>query len=102
MGGRLLDGDAEARRDTLFHAEPDGDVSVEARQDVEPVIELARAEHNAGAGRWNDLNKVASIPAVVYEDLVRRGITRDQKAFRRWLDDPDNRAFRTRPGRLSK
>jgi hypothetical protein len=46
------------------------------------------------------MDRVASIPMGVYMELDAKGIARDEKAFARWLDDPDQRAFRTRPGRL--
>ena len=39
--------------------------------------------------------KVASIPLVVWNDLQKKGITRDKAAFKRWLNDPDNKFFRT-------
>jgi len=36
----------------------------------------------------------------IYMDLVSKGITRTEKDFKKWLNDPDNRFFRTRPGRV--
>jgi len=42
--------------------------------------------------------RVASIPLNVYYDLKRRGIADDPKAMKKWLNDPDNRVFRTREG----
>jgi hypothetical protein len=33
-------------------------------------------------------------------ELKQQGIIDDPKALRRWLNDPDNRYFRTRPGRV--
>jgi hypothetical protein len=37
---------------------------------------------------------------VIWEDLVRKGIANDTKKLKAWLNDPDNRAFRTRLGRV--
>jgi hypothetical protein len=50
-------------------------------------------------------NKIASVPLVVIDDLNKKGIMRgfhvvDQARFKEWLNNPDNRAFRTRPGRV--
>jgi len=42
--------------------------------------------------------KVASIPMNIYFDLKQRGILNDQKKMKQWLNDPDNKYFRTRPG----
>jgi hypothetical protein len=48
-------------------------------------------------------NKVASIPMTVIDDLNKVGIMRgfailDDKRFAAWLNDPMNRAWRTRTG----
>jgi len=48
-------------------------------------------------------NKVASIPMTVIDDLNKAGIMRgfavlDEKRFAAWLNDPMNRAWRTRTG----
>jgi hypothetical protein len=50
-------------------------------------------------------NKVASIPLTVIDDLNAKGIMRgfavvDEKKFKEFLNSPDNRFFRTRPGRV--
>ena len=49
--------------------------------------------------------KIASLPMVVIDDLNKKGIMRgfavmDQKRFKAFLNDPDNRFFRTRPGEV--
>jgi hypothetical protein len=46
--------------------------------------------------------KIAEIPSVIYYDLLKKfGQPRDNmKAWKRWLNDPDNRAFRTTGGRV--
>jgi len=48
-------------------------------------------------------NKVASIPLTVIDDLNKIGIMRgfhvvDEKRFKAWLNNSDNRVFRTRTG----
>jgi hypothetical protein len=48
-------------------------------------------------------NKVASIPLTVIDDLNKQGIMRgyavlDEKRFALFLNDPMNRAWRTRTG----
>jgi hypothetical protein len=48
--------------------------------------------------KWGDMSRVASIPLSVYYDLKRRGIADDPVALRKWLNDGDNRVFRTREG----
>jgi hypothetical protein len=61
-----------------------------ASADFDPYV--ARQAH-AGMVR------VARIPAVVVMQLREAGIWRDPKALDRWLDQPENRHFRTDGGR---
>lgn len=82
-------------------------LTIYREEDVTELVERNRALYNSYDGRrarWKNpaMNWVASIPPTVYLDLMRKGILQDKKAFDRWLDDPDNQAFRTRPGLLSR
>lgn len=75
--------------------------TIETVQDVEGVLELNRAEYNATdeRARYKDgAHRVACIPMVVLQDLRKRGIADDPARMRAWLNDPENRYFRTRPG----
>jgi len=73
--------------------------------DTDPALNLARFWH------WDDEKEqavietrqdvtVASIPLNVYYDLKQKGIIDDAKAFKRWLNDSENRFFRTKPGKV--
>lgn len=76
---------------------------LETTQDAGELAELNRAlrnEFDERAGWKGEFHRVASIPLTVYHELEKAGVTRDQAAFKRWLNDPDNRVFRTRPGRV--
>ena len=89
-------------------ADGDGGLIIKTSQDVSAILEQNRAEYNAHDERskWSDHlfgNKVASIPLTVIDDLNKSGIMRgfhvvDQKRFTSWLNDSENRFFRTRPG----
>jgi hypothetical protein len=76
----------------------------ETIHDVEPILEANKLFMNDvdERARYGEMDRVASIPLDIYLELDRKGIAKDPVAFKRWLDDPDNRAFRTRPGRLSR
>lgn len=101
MRTRLFDVDSDLGMVQLWHSNRDGEVTIETRYDVEPVVDLAKAEYNSTdeRARWKDLQRVARIPMPLVFQLQEKGIgPRDQKAFKKWLNDPDNRVFRTRPG----
>ena len=99
---RVLSRDPASRTTHVFHYNAENDEScIEVIQDVEDLIVQNRRSFNDSDGsRWGDGKIVASIPLNVYEQLRKQGITRDRKAMKRWLEDRDNRAFRTRPGKV--
>ena len=69
-------------------------------QDVTEIIRQNRAEQNAqncGFQKAPVFRRVASIPVAVVDIAAAQGldILNDQGAMRKFLNDPDNRAFRT-------
>ena len=95
-------------RQTAVHADGEGGIVIQTRQDVSDIVEQNKKEYNSydEKARWSDQlfgNKVASIPMTVIDDLNKVGIMRgfailDEKRFAAWLNDPMNRAWRTRTG----
>jgi hypothetical protein len=65
-------------------------------QDTRPIVESAKAiaSHFDPLVR-RDTVHVARIPMVIWQNLQRLGITKDEAALNRWLNDPDNCVFRT-------
>jgi len=67
-------------------------------QNTRPIVESAKAlASNFDKHRPNPdgITHVARIPMVIWQQLQKLGITRDQKALNAWLDERDNRVFRT-------
>lgn len=90
-----------------FHYDPDTDgFAIETVADVEPLIEMNKYLSNNAPLRWGEWSHVASLPSVIVTDLINQGIlagpgkVADQARFTKWLNDRDNRLFRTRHGRL--
>lgn len=109
MSKRLFSRDNVLGLTRYFHWNEEKDqFAIETVQDdVSPIIEANKAEFNMTDERARfgenvtGMHRVASIPLAIYEKLVVDGIAKDPKALARWLDHPDNRVFRTRPGKLS-
>ena len=80
----------------------DDTVKIATSQDVTKIVEANKRARNEidRHHKFGEWSKVASIPLTVLYDLKRRGIADDPAAFKRWLNDPDNRAFRTRDARI--
>lgn len=86
---------------SIWHYDDATDTAfIEKRQDVTEIIDNNKRQFNEDHGRYGEWNKVASIPLNVYYDLKQKGIVDDPVAMKKWLNDPDNRFFRTRPGRV--
>ena len=93
-------------KESNFH-DVDGGYVIETKQDITGILESNKAQFNAidEKAKWGEWTKVASIPNVVVDELNKQGIMRgyavlDEKRFRIFLNDPDNRFFRTRPGQV--
>jgi len=87
-----------------------GGLLIKHSTDLTDFIEHTKAQFNDNSGTtgWGDnpidrKNKIASLPTEIINELNTKGIMRgyyiiDQKAMKKWLNDPDNRVFRTRGG----
>ena len=73
---------------------------IQTEQRMDEIVEANKQAYNNAPDRWGDFTRVASVPIAVYFDLKKKGIADDDAAMKRWLEDPDNRFFRTRPGNL--
>lgn len=88
---------------TTWHFFDDDTFTIEKTQDAEHILEHNLLLRNATPETWEGEGhgvRVAQLPLVVWQDLKNRGIIDDDKKFRAWLNDRDNRYFRTRDGRV--
>lgn len=76
----------------------DGEVGFYTEQDCEPVMELARDLADLPAGK--DLRHVAEVPLVFVDQAIREGWYHDAAAWKRFLNDPQYRAFRVHGGQV--
>jgi hypothetical protein len=99
---RLISKDPEFGISNYYVSDPmEGKFRFVTEQDCTPIVEKAKAQFNSTDERakWGEWAKVATIPLSVFHSLKKSGVANDQKKFKAWLNNPDNRAFRTRPGR---
>lgn len=85
----------------------DGGIYFQSEQQVSDLVDENKGNYAAvdEHARWggdgdNWGRRVASIPLVLWFELEKQGITKDEKALKKWLNDNENRFFRTRPGRV--
>lgn len=107
----VLESDPLTRSSLIFHdLDPSkGDKFVlEDRQDVTELLEDNKRSYNSydqRARHKGTFHRYAEIPMNLFMEMWAQGRFRGTKLSRedaRWLDDPDNKAFRTRPGSLSR
>lgn len=102
---RLLSSDVD-RREWYWSNTETGDVALQTEWLLDPILEQAKARYNQFDERANwkgDMHHVAWLPqsVVEYEWRVnRRRVLTDKDFIRHWVNQPENRAFRTRPGRI--
>jgi hypothetical protein len=69
--------------------------------DVTQLLERNKRLYNDAPTHWKgDLHDIAGLHPIMRQKLEREGILHDKKAYARWLNDSDNRAWRTRPGKV--
>lgn len=104
---RLFDHDPLTGITEYFHYDPETEgFVIQTQQDLEYHIEATKSLQNDATGRYGELTRIASIPAVIVMQLAQQGILSaggailDDKRFRAWLNDRDSRVFRTKLGRV--
>ena len=105
MTKRILDYDPVTGTTQWFHYDSAADqYALETTQDVTKIVERNKALFRQVDERANwkgDQHHVASIPMSVYHELAKISNNfKDQRVVRRFLNNPDNRVFRTRPGEV--
>jgi hypothetical protein len=104
MAKTFFDHNADFGITQWFSQSTDGkEFTIQTTQEVSPYLEAAKKSYNTFDERtpWKgDMHKVAKIPIDLFFKLKKQGVTDDPAKFKRWLNDSENRYFRTRPGRV--
>ena len=80
-------------------------VSSQNDKDIKDVIDINNRDkfdtrHDQYKGDSQFSHRVARIPLVLVEQMMREGIWGDQERMRVWLNDPENAPFRTTKGKV--
>ena len=90
----------------------DGTATIDTYQDVEPIIEKNKQDlinygdklsFGKASGMKTGGVTVASIPTTIWELWMKAtngAIQKDEKLLKKYLNDPDNKYFRTTPTRI--
>lgn len=104
MDKRFLGRSGEASYDVFHYDQMSDETFVETVQDVEGIIEQNKRDFNDAPTTFRrdgvEFHHTARIPEVIANELMRQGILQDPVRLKKWLNDPDNRFMRTKPGHL--
>ena len=83
----------------------DNKLVVESIQDTAPILESNKFERKEFDAKFNSdqkynrgFTKVATIPNIIFDKLMRDVTWYDKEAMKKWLNEPDNKSFRTGGG----
>lgn len=101
-GFALFDWDKATGRTVWYRENGDGTTTWRTDYPVEQVLKLNAEQRNIARPDWKgDYHQVASIPLnVFYDKLGQAAAEQDMNYVSKWLNDSDNRAFRTKDGKL--
>ena len=88
--------DRQGRSEEVFHPGQDGDFAIETREDVEPLIEVAKDLSDLQPSK--EMRHAAIIPQFVLDQALREDWGKDD--WRNWANNHDNQVFRTWKGKL--
>ena len=105
---RYLYSDPRTRKEVAMHQNSDGSVYIEQQQEFGDLLKINKQmanDYSPGSMLGNTqrhVQHVAEIPNVVYNHLLEKfGPMRENpKAWKQWLNDQENRAFRTGGGHI--
>lgn len=105
---RYLYTDPRTRKEVSLHQNNDGSTYVEQKQEFGDLLKLNKQmanDYRPGSligDTQRHTQHVAEIPNVIYNHLVEKfgPIRENPKAWKAWLNDSENQAFRTGGGNL--
>lgn len=74
--------------------------AAEIIEDCEPYLDAVKEERENMDTRKSHYRPIAHIPVHVTERAMREGWYNDKKAWKRWLNDSDNKHFRIWEGNV--
>lgn len=98
----LFDYDVKTGRQVWSLLNDDGSTTFRTDYPVDATIDINKAQRNLSQDNWHgDYHQIASIPLNVYYDQLAEAAKQgDEKFMSNWLNDSDNRAWRTKDGRV--
>ncbi len=69
-------------------------------QNVAPVIDHVKKLRDNTLKPGKDMRHIAEVPMVIWQKALREGWSQDSAKWKMWLNNPDNKVFRTWQGKV--
>ncbi len=69
-------------------------------QNVEPVIDHVKKLRDNTLKPGKDMRHIAEVPMVIWQKALRERWSQDSAKWKTWLNNPDNKVFRTWQGKV--
>lgn len=98
----LVTWDPKTQRQTWRRENPDGSVTMRTDMPADDTLEENLIARNSASSGWaGDWHRIASVPMnKFFAELSEAHSHGDERYISRWLNDSDNRAFRTKEGNV--
>lgn len=98
----LLEYDPVTKRSVWWTLDDEGNDVLRYDMPVDPIVDVnAEICHSLSGARWGEGRRIASVPLPLYYDALDEAFQQeDQTYIKKWLNDGDNRAWRTFEGRV--
>lgn len=88
-------------RQEVWYEEHTDTITFRDVQDVDSILDDNRRELNFNHGKkFGNFTKIATIPNIIVNQLIKEGIWHDPVAFKKWLNKSEFSKFRTKEGQI--
>jgi len=96
-----IDEPGEPVRQEVWYEEKTDKLIIREQEDVGPVLAMNRIERNMEHGKpFGEWKKIACLPGIVVNELIKQGIFYDQKRLQKWLNKSEFKNLRTKEGHI--
>lgn len=85
---------------TFHYDHHTGEARVDTTQDATACLDANKELQNHNHNKAANWRRVAQIPLTLWFELRQKGILQDKKKLKAWLNDSENRFFRTNGERV--
>jgi len=96
-----LDDDENGIRQSVYYEEQRDRLIIRESQDVSAILKDNRRLRNEEDGKpFGEWKRIAQIPLIIVNDLMKKGIWGDKIRLKKWLNKTEFKHLRTKNGQI--